>query len=173
MGVRDPTVPQSDDPDLAADLIRLLRIVGPLGRLSVADVVIPVVSMGDVATRTITVLQPAFRSTDLFSAGLLVAAAVDTVHADTGPLAEGTYDVVIHISPQATTNMFWRVVHRDAADAATLMEYRPAAPAGASGSMVQTFGYELALNERLRITNTTAFAAGEGSSAWIFLRRRT
>lgn len=47
MAESNPDFPQVNDPEIAANLIRRLAIVGPLGRLNVLDVVIPTVSLAE------------------------------------------------------------------------------------------------------------------------------
>lgn len=178
MGVRDPTVPQSDDAELAADLIRLLRIIGPLGRLSVADVVVPVVNMGDVVTRTITVLQPAFRATDVFSNALLTAPAAGTILADTGPLPAGIYDIQL-LMVTNSANLFnggFVFQHRDAANAANIAVWHHLERTGGQDQAFKydyAFAYEIALDERLRVATNAASTAGRVWTATIFARRRT
>ena len=178
MGARDPTVPQSDDADLAADLIRLLKIIGPLGRLSVSDLVVPVVNMGDVVTRTITVLQPAFRASDVFSNALITAPAAGAILADTGQLAAGVYDVRL-LMVTNSANLFnggFVFQHRNAANAANIAVWHHLERTGGQDQAFQydyTFAYEIALNERLRIAVNAAGAAARVWTATIFARRRT
>jgi len=170
------TGPVALDPELTTNLTRLLQIRGPLGLLRVLDTIVPVVSMGDVVSPTITVLQPAFRSTDIFSAGAQLAAAVNTVHADTTGLAAGTYDVVIIIqSDPADLAMVFQIQHRNAANAANLAQWDivPRQTGGIELQYQMEFGYEIALNERLRVLNLTVIGAGQPSVATIFARLRT
>jgi len=170
----DPTKPQINDPELEADLIRTLSIVGPLGKLEVIQAVLPTISMGNVVQQTVDVLQPAFRSTDIFSNGFIVAAPVNTVHADTGGLAAGVYDVQAHISNSAVTDQSWEIQHRNAANTANLARFLYRTVANTGTSVYITIGYEIAVNERLRTLNTaTAFAVGEISVTNLFARRRT
>lgn len=169
----DPNTPQVVDPELVVDLGRLLQIRGPLGVLNVLDTIVPVVNMGDVVTRTVTVLQPAFRSTDVFSAGVQTAAAAGTIHANTGPLAAGTYDIHLQVPQTLSTSHVWDVRHRNAADNANMAIWSTIVLEGAGGAFTQTFGYEFALNESMTIVNISAFAVGEGSVAFLFARRRT
>lgn len=173
MAERDPNLPQSADPELQADLVRLLRVQGPLGMLNVLDVVIPTVSMGQVVPLNVQVRQPSFRSTDVFSAGVQTAAAANFVHADTGALAQGIYDVFYYISINATNSPEWQVQHRDAANAANLAVWSRLRRRDVGGPLEQTFGYEFGTDERLRILQTTNFDPGVRSNAVIFARRRT
>lgn len=173
MAELNPLEPRVNDPELEADLIRLLSITGPLGTIRVADIVIPTVSLGDVVTRTVRVEQPAFRSTDVFSAGVQTAAPANFIHADTGPLAAGAYDVHLQIPHTLATSHVWQMGHRNATNTANLAFWSTLLVTGAGGGFTQTFAYELGLNERLTILSPSAFDPGEGSVAFIFARRRT
>lgn len=173
MADKDPNLPQSADPELQANLVRLLRVQGPLGELNVLDVIIPTVTMGQVVPLDVQVRQPRFRSTDVFSVGFLQGAAIDTIHADTGQLAAGDYDIQLYISPNSSTDSIWRVEHRNAANNATLAQWGTTSPINASQNLQQTLAYELGDNERLRILNGTTIPPGAFTTAWIFARRRT
>lgn len=174
MAERDPAVPQSDDQDLQADLVRLLQIVGPLGRFNVADIIVPVVSMGDVVTRTIESRTRAFRSSEVFTEGRQTAAPLFTLHADTGPaLTAGIYDLMVHIAACNTPNTPWDIEHRDAANAATVVSWNANTTNQGGVGLDQSFAYEFALNERLRIRNALAIGVGIFSAAVIFARLRT
>jgi len=169
-----PDTPEVTDPILIADLIRLLSVKGALGRMPLADVVVPVVSLGDVVVPSINVRAPSFRAGDVFSAGHQTNAAANFVHADTTALPAGVYDVVIVISSSTGTGV-WNVEHRDAANAANLALWPIMMPGGAATAAVclnQPFSYELAVDERLRILSTIGFGVGERSAAYIFARIR-
>lgn len=174
MAEPDPGKPQVTDPDTVADLIRLLAIRGTIGFLDVADIVIPTVSLGSVVQQTVRVDQPAFRSTDVFSAGQKSGAGVNTVHADTGQLPAGTYDLILLIAGLDTVSRTqWVVQHRNATNAANLMTFPlDGASKEAASTWDIRFGYEVAVNERLRVLNVIAFAAGQKSAATIFARIR-
>lgn len=167
-----PGTPEVTDPVLIADLLQFLSVRGSLGRLPLADVVLPVINLGDVRTTAVDVRSPAFRSTDVFSAGKQTAAGANTIHADTTALAAGVYDAMVSVSTTFSSgNLGWLVQHRDAANAATLAEWPMTQIRGNSG-IVYSFGYELGVNERLRILNDIAISAGEASCAFIFARVR-
>lgn len=168
----DPNTPQVIDPERVVDLTRLLQIRGPLGVLNVLDTIVPVVNMGDVVTRTVTVLQPAFRSTDVFSAGEQNGAPLNTVHADTGALPEGTYDIFLDVSPVITDSLRWKIQHRNADNTANLAEWSHLVVSGSGAPYQQGLGYEVSINERLRILNGGALLVGVFSLATIFARRR-
>jgi len=174
MGAPNPNVPQVNDPELEAELIRQLSVIGNLGKLRVLDVVLPTISMGNVITPAIDVRQPAFRSTDIFSAGVQVAALQDFTHARTGDLPEGTYDVRIIIWVQDNVARHFIMSHLNAANTVVAQWFYGFAEArGSAGTYHSEFGYELALNEELLIQNAEAISAGDLSYASIWTRRRT
>ena len=152
MAQPNAALPQVVDPERLADLIRLLTVRGPLGVLNVADVVVPVVSLGDVVERTITVLQPAFRASDFFSVGTVTGGAAGTILADTGPLPAGTYDVIITVNPNQTApGDLSTFDHRNAANTANQMTWTLLV--GSELSLLRTvhLAIVMGLNERLRL----------------------
>jgi len=170
MGVRDPTIPQIEDQELEQNLIRLLRIIGPLGRLSVADMVVPVVSMGNVVNPTVDILQPSFRSTDVFG-GSVLAPGINTVLADTGQLPAGVYDIFVAMESTTAGSSRFQLQHRDAANAVNLMT-ADFVTGIQRGPWSFPLAYELVTDERLRILNIDASTAGQFWSAQIFARVR-
>jgi len=176
MAVADPTKPQVTNPDRVADVIRLLQVRGPLGVLDVADVVIPVINLGDAVARTVTVLTPAFRSTDVFSSGEQVTAPAGTIFAGTGALAAGIYDVIVTLDTfDMNVGQMVKLQHRDAADAANLMEidlFQSQAAAFTIGRHLP-FAYEIGESERLRLITNANMNAGSRIVGVIFARRRT
>jgi len=179
MAERDPTVPQSDDPDLQADVVRLLRIVGPLGRFNVADVIVPVFQMGTVTPLDVEVLQPIFRSTEVFSGGVIIAPAAGAVLADTTALAAGDYDVRLVLTSNDTQSFAssrYVVEHRNAANAANLAVWNYLVTSGDAANSFKyesSFGYQVAANERLRVIAGPSSEALRAYSCVIFARRRT
>jgi len=173
MAERDPTVPQSDDTEALAETIRVLNIVGPLGRFNVLDTIIPTFSMGEVAQQTIQVVSPSFRSTDIFSTGIQVNAAAGLVLADTGQLAVGTYDMLLQMSSsQDEVATEFQVQFRNAANAANVAVW-PYVMRGTDAVIATlTFALEIAANERLRIVNIAAGAGTDRVAATIFARVR-
>ena len=178
MAELDPNLALVNDPELEANLIRALSIVGRVGKLRVVDIVIPTISLGDVVQPTVEVRTPSFRSSDVFSNGALLAPAGGTILADTGALAAGIFDVEMYFTTNDDTqisNMF-RTEHRNAANAANLALWDRIAAFGlagvGSGHFVQKFAYEVALNERLRVSLTNAAGAGRSWLATIFARLR-
>lgn len=174
MGDIDPSVPQVNDPELEADLIRALSVVGQIGKLRVVDIVIPTISLGNVIQQTVQVLTPAYRSTDIFSAGVAITPAAATVLADTGGLPAGTYDVQVHMSTTEETNRGnFEFQHRNSGDTVTLMTAAYAVNRLGYGLTKISFGYELGDNERLRVLNIIVGGAGDRYAAVIYARRRT
>lgn len=174
MAEQDPTRPQAIDPEVTADLTRLLRIRGPLGILNVLDTIVPVVSLGNVVTPDINVRGPTFRSTDVFSAGLVGAPVIGTVLADTLALPAGTYDVIGLISITETNINVVEFQHRDAANASNLMVFSfLSGPDLRNDGMDRlTLSYELAANERLRFVVIGTGSVGSNYSGVIFARAR-
>lgn len=167
---------QVSDPELQANLVRVLKVRGPLGELNVIDAVLPVVLMGQVADLPVTVSTPAYGPGDIFSAGILVTAAANTVHADTGALPEGVYDVLLWISRGTgnSINNNYNIEHRNAANAANVAIMHSIIQAGMGYDAFRlSFAYTLAQDERLRILNRNAHAAGNESYATILARIRT
>ena len=176
MAQPDSSTPQVVDPELVANLTRLLQIRGPLGLLNVLDTIVPVVNMGDVVTRTVTVLQPAYRTTDIFSFGFFNGAAAGTVLADTGALAEGIYDVHILMSARVNAALYAHEIQiRDAANTATLAVWHHGLRtlSGDTLRTTETLALELAASGRVRVVQPVISGVGESSTAVIFARRRT
>ena len=159
MAELEPRTPQSIDPDLQANLVRLLQIKGPLGILNVPDVIVPVVIMGEIAPRDVITRQPRFDVADWFSAGITLSPAANSILADTGQLPAGVYDVIISIgSNTGAAAEQWAVQHRDAANAANLgiIEHIQLAEGNAQQPLYMAFSHSFVSNERLRILNTSA-----------------
>jgi len=101
MPPRDPDAVQLDFPELTADVIRQLRLIGQVGLLNFVPTMQPVYIAaqreGVLATE---VNQPVFTSSEIFGS-IITNAPVNTVFADTGPLTAGTYDVKVMISANA------------------------------------------------------------------------
>ena len=175
MATPDPNKPQVTDPATVADLARILSIRGALGVLDVADIIIPTISVGALAPLEVAIRTPAYRSVDVFSAGLQTAPGAGTIMADTGALPAGVYDVLISWNGREdniATN--WSLQHRNAANAANLMAMILVTQiaAGAFAANTLAIGYTLANNERLRVITNTATTGGRIFSATIFARIR-
>jgi len=171
-----PGTPEVDDPLLISDLIRLLSIKGAIGRLPLADIVIPTVSLGDVVQPTVEVRSPAFRTTDIFSQGVQTAQAAGTLLADTGQLAAGTYDVLMQFSQVTGNTGQGHVIEwRNAANNANLATWEFTLRTQSLDAVQFGFSYafEFGTNERLRVLQATLNAASSDSMAVIFARLRT
>ncbi len=176
MAERDPGLPQVEDSELEAGLIRTLSIIGKLGRLNVLDVVLPVVSLGSVVTPRVDVSGPVWTSSDVFSEGRQQAVAALTVHADTLALEEGTYDCKVQLSARPNGQEYeLRLRHRNAANTADLMAttYQFQAIGDSALLFAFDFAYTLAEDERLQVVNVQAGGAGSIAVATIWAVRRT
>lgn len=171
-----PGTPEIDDPLLVADLIKLLSIKGAIGRLPLADIVIPVVNLGDVVQPTVETRVNPWRSSDVFSIGPQIAVAAGTVLADTGALPQGIYDVAVMcqgVDDSAPTTEAINLEHRDAANAANLAVWSHMIFDNTVSMVVfpyYTFSYELGVNERLRAVLTDTLPASRVAGATIFCR---
>ena len=172
----NPNVPQAVDPEVLVDLTRLLQIRGPLGVLNVLDTIVPVVSLGNVVTPTITVLQPAFRSTDVFSNGIQINQAAGTVLADTGQLPAGVYDLLIQMAGDNNeANQRIAFEHRNAANSANLATWDYLLHMNVDDT--KSWGpfplaYELENNERIRLVQIAAGQVLRSTDGVIFARIR-
>jgi len=167
-------IPHSKDEDLKVQMIRDLEVVGPVDDLELIPAILPVISLGSVVQQTTLILQPAFRSTDLFSAGEVDNVAAGAVLADTGQMAAGIFDVTIGMGFATGIQTRFAFEHRDAADAATLATIPFVGFTGSPGGnwMGESFGYEVALNERLRIVTVALLGAGQIVGAYVMARIR-
>ena len=176
MAERDPSKVQLDFPQLTADIIAALRLTGTLGLFDMSDVVIPTISVGNVRPQTFSFSPIVFSSAEV-SFGSAFSPVANTVIADTGALAAGTYDVQLQLASGirvAAASTPLMIQHRNAANAITLATLLSTDPAGGDvGNAVQSpiFGYVIALNERLRIiTGSSAFTGGVSGSIFAALR---
>lgn len=166
MAERDANVPQVNDPQLEADLLRVLRVRGPLGVLNVLDGIVPVVLMGTVRPFDFQVLQPAFSPGNIFSSQD-TSPGVNTVLLDSGPLPAGTYDVIFNanIINLGSGAGYLRMQHRDSANAATLADLAAAFGGTNSTNFTQALAIVVAANERFRwITDVASAPTGQIST---------
>ena len=133
--------------------------------------VTPVVLVGGTVS-FLAAPTPAYRVQDIFTAGAQIAPAANVVLADTGPLPQGTYTVVVWVSlGEGNTLAFqWR----NAANAANLwiQEFAVGGPVGVFFN-VNTFVRRFDVpndNERFRVLNLSAGAAGVGYQVTILAR---
>jgi len=172
-----PPEPVSDDPILLTDFLQLLSVKGKVGQLRVANIILPTVSLGDVATPDINVRSPAYRTTDIFSTGLQTFQGAGTVLADTGALPAGTYDVAVGMAGRTTADQQRIDLEiRDAANAANLATWTHLIESAVSEDTkhwdLMHFALEIGANERLRAVQVVAEAAGGSLTAHIFARIR-
>jgi len=159
MSPRDPSKIQLDFPVLTADLIAQLNLIGTVGLLNFADTVVPTFSVG---SRGVSALSepPTFQSAEIFS-GTANNPAAGTVIADTGQLAAGTFDILLHMTLAGRMNVagdLFIIEHRNAANAATLATLLQIVSVGGAVNFVQDaamplVGYTIATNERIRAIN--------------------
>jgi len=160
---RDPSKIQLDFPQLIADVIADLNLVGTVGLLDFAPTVLPVYIIGD-RDLTVDSVPVAFRSAEIFS-GFNAAAGIAAVIADTGALPAGTYDIFAKINLAGSTAAVAHaeVQHRNAANAATLAVLAdvPTTSTVTSGNAsILHSGYVLAGSERIRIQMLVAALSG-------------
>ena len=161
MAQRDASKVQLDFPQLTADIIAALQLTGTLGLFNMSDVVIPTISVGNVRPQTFELSPIVFTSSQIVH-GSQFSPAANTVIADTGPLAAGTYDIKASMSLNATislTSTSYNLQHRNAANAATLatlLSIAPSAGRDEGQAILPIMGYVIALNERLRLITGTA-----------------
>lgn len=168
MGHRNPFVPQVNDPELEADLIRLLSIVGALGTLNVVDTVVPTVSLGSIADE-IDNRSPVFLDTDIHSEGVKTAPTASLLLADTGQLNTGIYDISIALSStEVAVDNTLNIEHRNAANTGTVRQWTVVH--GRDNSLIFTFNMAMSFtqNERLTVRNQVAGTAARVYSAVIF-----
>ena len=176
MAPRDGLRPQIDFPQLIADVIRDLNVRGPLGVLNLSDEVRPVFIIG-ARGLTVTSNAIAFTSADI-NFGDVTSPVAGTVVVDTGPLAAGTYDCLLQFSANMTIGGVSpiRAEHRNAANSATLATLASLLMVSGvpSDGQVWTplFGYEIALNERLRLVSPAFNSTGGGMAGSIWAHRR-
>jgi len=176
MAGRDSTRPQLEFPALVAELIDQLRLTGQVGRLNFSDEVIPAFLIGSRGINFGGDL-PAFASAAIFS-GSFSNPAANTILADTGPLAAGTYDVQGSLSMAGTVaagSGVFILEHRNAANNATLarlIDLIITPTHQQSGVLLPLMGYVLSLNERLRAISPAQAVANGGLSSIIYAQIR-
>ena len=180
MPPRDANRLQLDFPDLAADIIRELRIQGTVGLPDFNDSVQPVYIVSSRGGALDVTAEPnIFASAEIFS-DETVTPAVNGVLADTGQLAAGVFDVKVVMSwaaftgPGAVTGRF-EFQHRNAANAANLSEVPIAWITDTGFRDTQfvswTFATVVATNERFRIQNFTGIASARVGTTIMAARR--
>lgn len=179
MPPRNPRSVQLDFPQLTADIIQELRLLGTIGLLDFKPEIQPVyIVSARGGSLDVISSQPVFTTAEIFS-DQTANPAINAVLATTGALPAGDYDVKA-ICTWATTgapaaNPTFDFQHRDAADAVTLARVPFAAVldtvSTTSGVLVIDYATTLATNERLRWQALTAIAVGNSGTV-IMARRR-
>lgn len=169
MAPRDPLKIQLDFPELVADLIRQLNLRGQVGLLDFKDSVQPTMLIAIKDGVGLTLNTPSFQSSEVFS-NTQTAPPNNAIHADTGPLQAGTYDIIAGFSTGAQTAApNFELQLRDAANAVTLSGWPQAmqdATLTINASFPIVMAMELNLNERLRFQNFPVAGSGRWAS-WI------
>lgn len=154
MPPRDHTKIQLDFPELVADMIEQLSLVGTVGLLDFAPTVLPVFIIGD-RDLSVEANAPVFTSPEVFN-GFAAAPAVNAIVVDTGQLVAGQFDLFAAISVMGTGlgGGHLELQHRNAANDATLavlLDQPFNAIQNTSNIVLAPMGYTLAENERLRV----------------------
>lgn len=176
MAQRDSKKVQLDFPQLTADIIAALRLTGTLGLFDMSDVVVPTISVGNVRPQTFSFEPVVFGSSEI-TFGEQANSAIDTILADTGPLAAGTYNIMAALSLSgsvAGVNSPLVLQHRNSANTATLatlLSLTITTTANYHNSFLPLIGYVIGLNERLRVKTANILLAGT-NSATIFATLR-
>lgn len=178
MPVRDPTKTQLDNPQLVADLINELQIIGTIGLLDFIPAVNPVFIVGSRGL-AINVELPVFQSAELFD-GSGANQVAGTILADTGQLAAGDYDIWANlgVAGVSTPGNTGQVVlqHRNAANAATLatiVQVGLFTSAGVVFGSLPLTGYQIAQDERIRASVVGATISGIAHCSMGVRRRPT
>ena len=133
--------------------------------------VVPVVLVGGTVS-FLAAPTPAYQVTDIFTAGVQVAPAVNFVLADTGPLAVGAFTVQFIFN--ADENTRFAIQWRDAANAANLWLHEfPLLGAAAGGDPRVHFTLRFDVqnqNERFRVLNLIVGTAGNRFQATIMAK---
>lgn len=159
MPPRDPSKIQLDFPQLTADVIDQLNLVGTVGLLDFAPTVLPVFIIGD-RDLSVDASPPVYTSAQIFTGSVFNPAAA-SVMATTGPLPAGTYDVFGQIGFTGGSVAAGQVQmqHRNAADAVNLAIMAELALDGGTGRVavarMSPIGYVIAENERIRVQIST------------------
>lgn len=174
MAFRDGGIPQLDFPDLTADLIRQLRIRGPVGLLNFSDVVIPTFLVGSRGV-TFTAEPPIYAPAEMVEGSALNPAA-STQLFTTGALAAGVYDIFAALSYNASVagGQDMAIIHQNAAGGSLrkvlLLSF--SGTTQSSSILLPVIGYQVALNDKFICrTPTAAGMSGSCSGSMGFKRR--
>ena len=156
----DGTRPQINDPDLITEIVRLLTIRGRLGELNVSDEVGLNLLMGSVGFLKSLNFPVAFDFAAFVSNGVQTAAAASTVHALSGTLPAGIYDVFVTISHEVSLGKLFSIETVPTTQQILIFIERDA-------TLITTnFAIEIVgAPQAIQVTNLDAFGAGERSTA--------
>ena len=170
MAPPDPTRPQVINAELIAEVVRLLRLRGPLGELNVSDEVRLTFGLGSAGFIKSLDFGRSFEPSSFKSEGILTASPVNTLHADTGPLAVGVYDLIFTLQKDATsTAINWQFQWRNFDNTVNLavLDLIGEPPSSVSLGFVVNIA-----NERLRVLNITIIPASVRAIANFVIAKR-
>lgn len=152
--------PQIVDPDLIVEIARLLQLRGQLGELVVSDEVELNLLLGSVGFVKSLSFPPVFDFASFTSNGVQTAAAISTVHAVSGTLPAGIYDIFVTISHEVSLGKLFSIETVPTTQQILIFIERDA-------TLITTnFAIEIVgTPQAVQVTNLDAFAAGERSTA--------
>lgn len=165
MPPRDPGKVQLDNPLLVADLIQQLVLRGTVGVLDFDATIRPVFIVGD-RDLSVDADPPIFASAQIFHLSVFSPVA-NVALLDTGALSAGVHDIFAQIAWAGTAAALvsgFQLLHRNAADTATLAVLSESVPSNSSthGTLVMPIrGYSIALGETLRWVNGASNFTGQ------------
>ena len=158
----DGARPQINDPDLITEIVRLLTIRGRLGELNVSDEVGLNLLMGSVGFLKSLNFPPAFDFANFVSNGVQTAAAASTVHAVSGTLPAGIYDIFVTISHEVSLGKLFSIETVPTTQQILIFIERDAT------LITTSFAIEIVgAPQAIQVLNLDAFAATERSVATI------
>jgi len=167
---RDPAKVQLDFPQLTADLISQLQLVGVIGLLDFQTSVQPTFIVGSRGL-TITQEKPLYLPAEIFQEEV-INPAVNAIFADTGQLPAGDYDIQAWLSVSQTVGLdnSIQLQHRNAANTATLTSWFMFVTVGTTNNLHVDFSLRLADDERFRVLTSVVQTSRMGAT--IAIKRR-
>lgn len=171
MPPRDPAKIQLDFPQLTADLINQLNLIGTVGLLDFAPTVLPVFIVGD-RDLQVEAVPPLYLPAEIFS-GDATNPAASTIIVDTGQLLAGDFDVQLHANVGITTGgpRGLLIEHRNAANDAALHRWFCFAANGSTAVVNVVCALRFAANERIRVITDAALTAAKVGATIMVARR--
>lgn len=153
MPPRDPTLVQADFPQLTADLIRELQLVGTIGLMTFIPSIQPTFIVGSRGL-TITNEPPPYLSSEIFDAEV-VDPGSNVVIVDTGELDAGNFDIILswEMTQTAAGAEAASMQLRNAANSATLASWFLHPVLDSSVRRIITFGLNILQDQRIRLFN--------------------